>query len=63
MKILISFTSEIVPSLQIIEQSRAEKNLTVLPPTVAKSLRLRAQMRSTHYSTRIDGTRLVSRLA
>ena len=63
MKIDIPFTSKIVPSMQIIEQSRTEKNLTVLPPTVAKSLRMQAQVRSTHYSTHIDGTRLVSRLA
>lgn len=53
-----SFTAEIVRSLQIIEQSRAEVNLTVLPPAMAESLRLRARVRSTHFSTRIEGNRL-----
>ena len=45
-------------SLQIIEQSRAEVNLAVLPPAMAESLRLRARVRSTHFSTRIEGNRL-----
>jgi Fic family protein len=53
-----TFTAEIVRSLQIIEQSRAEVNLTVLPPAMAESLRLRARVRSTHFSTRIEGNRL-----
>jgi Fic family protein len=53
-----TFTAEIVRLLQIIEQSRAEVNLTVLPPAMAESLRLRARVRSTHFSTRIEGNRL-----
>ncbi len=53
-----TFTSEIVRSLQIIEQARAEVKLTVLPPAMAESLRLRARVRSTHFSTRIEGNRL-----
>ncbi len=55
---LFSFTAEIVRSLQIIEQSRAEDNLTGLPPAMAESLRLRARVRFTHFSTRIEGNRL-----
>lgn len=49
---MFTFTSEIVRSLQIIEQARAEVNLTALPPAMAESLRLRARVRSTHFSTR-----------
>jgi len=32
--------------------------MVVLPPTVAEGLRLRARIRSTHFSTRIEGNRL-----
>jgi Fic family protein len=53
-----TFTSEIVRSLQVIEQARAEVKLTVIPPAMAESLRLRARVRSTHFSTRIEGNRL-----
>ena len=52
------FTSEIVRSLQSIERSRAEVTLTVLPPTLVEHMRLQARVRSTHYSTRIEGNRL-----
>ena len=52
------FTAEIVRALQVIERARAEVQLTVLPPAVAEGLRLRARVRSTHFSTRIEGNRL-----
>lgn len=45
-------------SLQIIEQARDEVRLTVLPPAMAESLRLRVRVRSTHFSTRNEGNRL-----
>jgi len=53
-----SFTPEIVRALQSIERARAEVTLTVLPPAVAERLRLRARVKSTHFSTRIEGNRL-----
>ena len=52
------FTAEIVKLLQAIERARTEVNLTVLPHAIADNLRLRARVRSTHYSTRIEGNRL-----
>ena len=53
-----TFTPEIVRSLQVIERARAEVTLTVLPPALVEKLRLQARVRSTHYSTRIEGNRL-----
>jgi len=53
-----TFTPEIVRALQSIERARAEVQLTILPPAVAEGLRLRARVRSTHFSTRIEGNRL-----
>jgi Fic family protein len=53
-----AFTPEIVRHLQTIERARAEVTLTVLPPAIAEGLRLRARVRSTHFSTRIEGNRL-----
>jgi Fic family protein len=53
-----TFTPEIVRSIQIIESARTEVGLTVLPPVLAESLRIRARVRSTHFSTRIEGNRL-----
>ena len=53
-----NFTPEIVRYLQTIERARAEVGLTVLPVALAESLRLRARVRSTHFSTRIEGNRL-----
>ena len=53
-----TFTPEIVRALQSIERARAEVQLTVLHPAVAEGLRLRARVRSTHFSTRIEGNRL-----
>jgi cell filamentation protein, protein adenylyltransferase len=52
------FTPEIVRSLQAIERARAEVTLTVLPPSIVERLRMQARVRSTHYSTRIEGNRL-----
>ena len=46
-----SFTSEIVRKLQFLEWPRAEVTLAVLPPAIAEGLRLRARVRSTHFST------------
>ena len=53
-----SFTPSIVRSLQSIERVRELVRLTILPPMVAEQLRIRAHIRSTHYSTRIEGNRL-----
>lgn len=53
-----NFTPEIVLALQAIERARAEVRLTVIPPAIAEGLRLRARVRSTHFSTRIEGNRL-----
>lgn len=51
-------TPAIVRYLQIIERVRETVRLTVLPPAVAEVLRFLAHVRSTHYSTRIEGNRL-----
>jgi Fic family protein len=53
-----TYTSTIVRYLQEIERSRTAVDLTILPPEVAERLRLQARVRSTHYSTRIEGNRL-----
>jgi Fic family protein len=53
-----SFNPEIVRFLQAIERARAEVGLIVIPPAMAESLRLRARVRSTHFSTSIEGNRL-----
>ncbi len=51
-------TPIIVRSLQVIERIRETVRLTVIPPAVAEHLRFQAHIRSTHYSTRIEGNRL-----
>jgi Fic family protein len=51
-------TPSIVRHLQTIERVRETVRLTVLPPAVAEVLRFQAHIRSTHYSTRIEGNRL-----
>lgn len=51
-------TPEIVRYLQTIERVRETVRLTVLPPAFAEVLRFQAHIRSTHYSTRIEGNRL-----
>lgn len=53
-----SFNSSIVRYLQTIERVRQTVRLTILPPIVAEQLRQQAHIRSTHYSTRIEGNRL-----
>lgn len=51
-------TPEIVKYLQAIERVRETVRLTVLPPVTAEVLRFKANIRSTHYSTLIEGNRL-----
>ncbi len=51
-------TLPILRNIQTIERIRERVNLTILPPAVAEMLRLQAHIRSTHYSTRIEGNRL-----
>lgn len=51
-------TPSIVRHLQTIERVRETVRLSVLPPAVAEVLRLQANIRSTHYSTLIEGNRL-----
>lgn len=41
-----------------IEAARQAVQLTTLPPALAERLRAQARVRSTHYSTRIEGNRL-----
>lgn len=53
-----SFNPSIVRYLQTIERVRQTIKLTILPPVVAEQLRQQANIRSTHYSTRIEGNRL-----
>lgn len=51
-------TPSIVRYLQTIERVRETVRLTILPPAVAEVLRFQAHIRSTHFSTRIEGNRL-----
>jgi len=53
-----AFTAAIVRDLMAIEAARQAVRLTLLPPAVAERLRQTARLRSTHYSTRIEGNRL-----
>ena len=53
-----SFNASIVRYLQTIERVRQAIRLTILPPVVAEQMRQQAHIRSTHYSTRIEGNRL-----
>ncbi len=53
-----NFTPAIVKYLQTIERVRETVRLMVLPPMIAEQLSLQAYIRSTHYSTRIEGNRL-----
>ena len=52
------FTPTIVRDLMAIEAASQTVRLTVLPPQVAERLRQDARLRSTHYSTRVEGNRL-----
>ena len=53
-----TLTPVIAGSLMEVEAARAVVEHTPLPPTVEAELRHRARVRSTHYSTRIEGNRL-----
>lgn len=53
-----SFTPSIVRNLQVIERVRENIRLTIMPPLLADELRQKAVIRSTHYSTQIEGNRL-----
>ena len=48
----------IASALMRIEAARVAVDRTPLPPAAAEELRRRARLRSTHYSTRIEGNRL-----
>jgi len=53
-----NFTATIVRDLMAIEAARRTVQLTTLPPALAERLRTQARLRSTHFSTRIEGNRL-----
>jgi Fic family protein len=53
-----TFTPTIVRDLMVIEAARQTVQLTTLPPALAERLRAQARLRSTHFSTRIEGNRL-----
>lgn len=53
-----SFSPEIVRNLMAVESARVTVGLTVLPLEIAEQLRRQALLRSTHYSTYIEGNRL-----
>ena len=53
-----TLTPAIARALMKIEAARAVVENMVLPPAVETELRHRARVRSTHYSTRIEGNRL-----
>jgi Fic family protein len=53
-----TLTPAAVRALLEIEAARAVVDHTPFPPIVAEELRRRARIRSTHYSTRIEGNRL-----
>lgn len=52
------FTNGMVRGLMDIEAAREAVGTAVLHPATAESLRARARVRSTHFSTRIEGNRL-----
>jgi Fic family protein len=53
-----TLTSQIARSLMEIEAARAVVEHTTIPSAVQSELRRQARIRSTHYSTRIEGNRL-----
>ncbi len=55
---LYTLTPAIARALMEIEAARAVVEQTPLPPATEAELRRRARIRSTHYSTRIEGNRL-----
>jgi len=52
------FSLPVVRNLQTIERVKERMSLTVLPPAIAEVLRIQAHVRSTHFSTAIEGNRL-----
>jgi Fic family protein len=58
MQYKFTLTPVVVRYLQAIERVRERIHLTLLPPAIAEELRLQAHIRSTHYSTRIEGNHL-----
>jgi Fic family protein len=58
MKPKYTFTPAIVRDLMEIEAARKTVDMTVLPLHIAERLRQQARLRSTHFSTRIEGNRL-----
>jgi Fic family protein len=52
------FSPYIINQLQEIERIRERVELTILPRTTADRLRLQTRIRSTHFSTKIEGNRL-----
>ena len=58
MTFVFEITASMVGYLQTIERVRETVRLTVLPPALAQILRQEAKLRSTHYSTAIEGNRL-----
>jgi Fic family protein len=58
MSFTFNLSASIVRDLQVIERVRETVRLTILPPALAEQLRTQAHIRSTHYSTRIEGNRL-----
>jgi Fic family protein len=58
MKPKYTFTPAIVRDLMEIEAARKTVDMTVLPLHIAEQLRQQARLRSTHFSTRIEGNRL-----
>src|SRR6185295_13780130 len=53
-----TLTSRQARHLMAIEAARAVVEQTPLPPAVQSEIRNRARLRSTHFSTRIEGNRL-----
>lgn len=53
-----SISALIANKLMGIEAARAVLAVSAIPPEIASELRRRARLRSTHYSTRIEGNRL-----
>ncbi len=58
LKFNYTFTPAIVRALMTIEATRQAVTMTTLPLPIAERLRQQARVRSTHYSTRIEGNRL-----
>ena len=55
---IYAISTVVVRALMRIEAARAVVEHTPLPPSAAEELRRRARLKSTHFSTRIEGNRL-----